>query len=114
RRSCRCSAPIHFLAAVPTLHTKFWQRAGRDLMLARAVHVLLPGGILWRSQVALPHVILSLDAPVLFLPSRDEKRIHSIGTREARTHICRQPATCFGNLIAWFPFTFHTPSLRNS
>ena len=105
-----------FVFWLPFQHSirNFGSRAGHALVRPRAVHVLLRAGILWRSQVALRHVILSGDAPVLFLPSRDERRIRSIGTREGRSHIWRQRATCFGNLIARFPFTFHPPSLRNS
>jgi hypothetical protein len=66
---------------------KFWQPAGRNLMLARAVHVLPRAGILWRSQVVLPHGILSLAVPVLFLLSPNEQRIRTIGTEEGRSHI---------------------------
>src|SRR6266702_6037363 len=109
----RCFALIRFLGVVPTLHTKFWQPAGHGPVRSTAVHVLPSSGAFSRSQAALPHVILSVNVRVVFLPSPDE-RIRSIGTRGGRSHIWQKPGTCFGNLIAWFPFTFHTPSLRNS
>jgi hypothetical protein len=62
-------APIRSSAVVPRLRTKFWQRAGRALVLPTVVHVLLLRGILWRTQVAFQQVELSLGAPVLFLLS---------------------------------------------
>ena len=73
-------------------------------MRSTAVHVLLLSGILWRIRAALRRVIPWGGAPVLFLPSPDERRIRTTGTKGERSHIWPQPATCFGNLIAsvWF------------
>src|SRR6476659_4782033 len=106
RRSCKCCAPIHFLAVVPTLHTKFWQRAGHALVQPTAVHVLLRAGILWPSRAAFRRVIPRGGVPALFLPSPDERRIRSTGTKVERSHTWLQSAICFGNLIAWIWFTF--------
>src|SRR6266702_7641413 len=110
----RCFALIRFLGVVPTLHTKFWQPAGHGPKPARPAHLRRPLNIFSQIPEDLPQLPSPGAARGSFLPSRDERRIRSIGTREGRSHIWRPPATCFGNLIAWFRFTVHTPSLRNS
>src|SRR5207247_10888720 len=96
------------------VHRCFWLSAGHGRMRRRAVHVLPPIGIFWRAQVSLLRVTPLVGASALFLRSPDERRIRSIGTRGGRSRIWQKPGTCCGNLIAWFRFTFHTPSLRNS
>src|SRR5260370_282771 len=82
QQNYRCFAPIRFSGVVPGHHTKFWQPAGRDLMLARAVHVLPPIGILWRVQVTLLRATPLVAVPALFLRSPDERRIRT-NRREA-------------------------------
>jgi hypothetical protein len=42
-----------------------------------AARVLLPSSGLWRTQAALPEVMLAVDVPVLFLPSPAELRIRT-------------------------------------